>query len=99
MNEYGTNWQFRTNNGKKLIIIGKCIRTGYDVDSGGEYWYSEYLPGYTDFGGPEALKASKGSLHECVQWIEHYVYGGYFINFDEKGSKIDSKAIYVKHVP
>lgn len=79
MNDYGTNWQLRSEAGGKLVVVGKCIRTEYDVDNKGEYWYGAYTKGYTDFNGYEEFEENFGSLYDCVKWVEHYAYGGYFI--------------------
>lgn len=83
MNEWGTNWQLRSNANGKLVVVGKCIRTGYDVDRKTEMWYGSYTQGGTDFrydkSEPEEYEKNFGSLYECVKFIEHHAYGGYFI--------------------
>lgn len=71
-NETGTSWHFTNSDG---YVIGAC----HMIKKSPELWFGKVLFYRDDFGDGEIPQDKFSSLCECVEWVEHYVYGNYYI--------------------
>jgi hypothetical protein len=68
MDSAGLVWNYYSQNMEK---IAQCAIVSMNFSAGSirELWGGTY----------QELKETHGSLAQCVSWVNHYLYGGYYI--------------------
>jgi hypothetical protein len=74
----GYRWELRANRGSNIEVVAICSYT-FIKYQGVEKWRGVYYGTPTDFYESDPPIGEVDGLFGCVEWVNHHLYGDYFI--------------------